>query len=157
MPGRMFNKDGTLNIPEIVHADHLKEARHTIINACYCPNGHNLVHPDEQIDGFPAIVLNFRDNKGEGVVAITAEFGSTAYRVVEGSVDDKYPLDLSCPECGEKLDVFGPCPCDTGALTLMVYLYPKRDPHQSIGFCNVLSCPNSALIRAGNILRDYNR
>ncbi len=157
MPGRMFDDSGRLNIPD---ADRNGRGEHigppVVVNAVYCPAGHDLVSLDHEVSGFPAIVLRFSGRRsGEGVLALSAVHGDTAHAIVSGSVRHGEPLDLSCPHCGVALDVLGDCPCTEGAVTHMAYLYPRKDPHQAIAFCNVLDCPNSAVIRSGEVIRRH--
>ena len=156
MPGSMFDDKGRLKIPEMSHEKNEKEKVEVVVNAVYCPEGHNLISLDHPVSGYPAIVVKFSGRRsGEGLVTLSAVLGDSAYRVLEGKANPDEPLDLSCPHCGTSLDVLGSCPCKADALTVMAYLYPKKDPHQAIAFCNVLSCPNSALFRSGEIIRMY--
>jgi hypothetical protein len=154
MPGNMFNDKGKLNIPEIIHEEKNTIKAEVVINAVYCPEGHNLISVDHEVSGFPGILVRYRGRKsGDGLVSLSAVFGDTSYEVAEGNVDPDEALDLSCPICGTELDVLASCPCRSDAVTVMGYLYPKKDPHQAIAFCNVLSCPNSAVIRSGEAIR----
>ncbi|MCK4506822.1 MAG: hypothetical protein KAW14_14495 [Candidatus Aegiribacteria sp.] len=156
MPGSMFDDKGRLKIPEMSHEKDEKEKVEVVVNAVYCPEGHNLISLDHLVSGYPAIVVKFSGRRsGDGLVALSAVLGDSAYQVLEGDANPEETLDLSCPHCGTSLDVLGSCPCNTDALTVMAYLYPKKDPHQAIAFCNVLSCPNSALFRSGEIIRMY--
>ena len=156
MPGKMFDDSGRLKIPEMNHERTEEEERKVVVNAVYCPEGHNLISLDHLVSGYPAIVVRFSGKRsGDGLVALSAVLGNSAYKVLEGEANPEEILDLSCPHCGTLLDVLGSCPCNTDALTVMAYLYPRKDPHQAIAFCNVLSCPNSALFRSGEIIRMY--
>ena len=154
MPGNMFDDKGRLNIPEVKHDDKKTIKAEVVINAVYCPEGHNLISVDNEVSGFPGITVRFNGRKsGDGLVSLSAVFGDNSYRVIEGDADPDETLDLSCPHCGTELDVLASCPCNSDAVTVMCYLYPKKDPHQAIAFCNVLSCPNSAVIRSGEAIR----
>ncbi|OPL17824.1 MAG: hypothetical protein AVO35_08065 [Candidatus Aegiribacteria sp. MLS_C] len=154
MPGNMFDDKGRLNIPEVRRNQSRKVEAEVVVNAVYCPNGHNLVSVDHEVSGFPGILVRFRGRmSGEGLVALSSVFGDTSYCVIEGEVDPDEPLKLSCPQCGAELDVLASCPCRANAVTVLGYLYPRKDPHQAIAFCNVLSCPNSAVIRSGEAIR----
>ena len=154
MPGNMFKDDGRLNIPEIRHDADSRVKAEVVVNAVYCPVGHNLISVENEVSGFPGISVLFKGKKsGDGLLALSAVFGDTSYCVIEGRVDPDEPLELSCPHCGTQLDVLASCPCRSGAVTVLAYLYPKKDPHQAIAFCNVLSCPNSAVIRSGEAIR----
>jgi len=154
MPGSMFNDKGRLNIPEINHDTKKAVKAEVVINAVYCPKGHNLISVDHAVSGFPGITVKCHGRKsGDGLVSLSAVFGDISYRVIEGDVDPNESLDLSCPHCGTELDVLASCPCNADAVTVMCYLYPKPDPHQAIAFCNVLSCPNSVVIRSGEAIR----
>jgi len=154
MPGNIFKDDGKLNFPEINHEPEETPKATVVVNAVYCPNGHNLISVDDPVSGFPGIAVDFEGRKsGRGTVVLSAVFGDTGYCVREGTVDAHEALTLSCPHCGTELDVLSSCPCSEDAVTVMCYLYPKPDPHQAIAFCNVLSCPNSAVIRSGEAIR----
>ena len=154
MPGNMFNDKGRLNIPEMRHEEKKMIKAEVVINAAYCPKGHNLISVDHEVSGYPGIYVGFDGARsGKGLLALSALFGDTAYSVIEGNVDPNEPLIFSCPHCGTELDVLASCPCSPEAVTVMCYLYPRKDPLQAIAFCNVLSCPNSAVIRSGEAIR----
>ena len=154
MPGNMFDDKGRMIIPEVRHENSKAIKAEVVINAIYCPEGHNLISIDHEVSGFPGILVKFHGRKsGNGLVSLSAVFGETAYKIVEGDVDPDEPLELSCPHCGTPLDVLASCPCNPNGVTVMGYLYPRKDPHQAIAFCNVLSCPNSAIIRSGEAIR----
>ncbi len=154
MPGKMFDDRGRLKIPEMNHERTEGKEIEVVLNAVYCPEGHNLISLDHLVSGYPAIVVKFSGRKsGDGLLALSAILGNSAYDVLEGEANPDEMLDLSCPHCGTPLDVLGSCPCNTDAVTVMAYLYPVKDPRQAIAFCNVLSCPNSALFRSGEIIR----
>lgn len=154
MPGNMFKDDGRLNIPDVRRSGRKTVRAEVVVNAVYCPEGHNLVSVQHEVSGFPGIAVRFHGRKsGKGFLSLSALFGDTSYCVIEGNPDPDEPLELSCPHCGTSLDVLASCPCRNDAVTVMCYLYPRKDPHQAIAFCNVLSCPNSAVIRAGEAIK----
>ncbi len=155
MTGKMFDSSGRLNIPEPSRPhEEVAIKAPVVVNAVYCPEGHNLVDVNRIVSGFPAIVVSFEDKKGgQGLLAVSPVLGDTAYLSVEGEVNPDEPLIFSCPHCGVRLDVLSNCSCREDAVTVLAYLYPRRDPHQAIAFCNVLSCPDSAVIRSGEAIR----
>ena len=156
MTGSIFDDRGRLKIPEPQHGDD-REARKVVINAVYCPKGHDLISVDHLVSGCPAILLDFEGARsGKGRIALSAILGDSSYMAVEGEPYPDEVLTLRCTHCGTRLDVLADCFCQEGALTVMAYLYRKKDPHQAIAFCNVLSCPRSALIRSGEVLRSFN-
>lgn len=158
MPGRIFDDDGRLRIPEMKHGSDADKTPEVVINAVYCPNGHNLISTEHRVSGYPAILVRFEGiRSGKGLLALSAILGDTGYCVVEGSIDLKEPVRMTCNECGTPLDVLGSCHCDPDAVSVMAYLYPNKDPHQAIAFCNILSCPNSALIRSGEYIKRFSK
>jgi hypothetical protein len=155
MTGNMFDDRGRLIIPE-KHQQDQHAAKKVIINAAYCPLGHNIVSVDHPVNGSPGLLLDFQGiRSGSGRLALSAVLGDSAYTAVDGTPYPDEPLDLKCTHCGTSLDVLADCFCQEGALTVMAYLYQKKDPHQAIAFCNVLSCPRSAVIRSGEVLRSF--
>jgi hypothetical protein len=155
MTGKMFDDHGRLIIPEVRHQDD-EASKKVIINAAYCPMGHNIISVDHLVSGSPAILLDFEGiRSGKGRIALSAILGDSAYTAVEGTPYPDDILTLTCTHCGTPLDVLADCFCQEGALTVMAYLYKKKDPHQAIAFCNVLSCPRSAVIRSGEVLRSF--
>ncbi len=156
MPGSMFDDDGRLKIPEIEHDADADKGPGVVINAVYCPNGHNLISTEHEVSGYPSILVRFDGKKsGKGLLALSAVLGDTGYCVVEGEIDRNEPVEMTCNECGTPLAVLGSCHCHPDAVSVMAYLYPNKDPHQAIAFCNVLSCPNSALIRSGEYIKRF--
>ena len=155
MTGKIFDEHGRLNIPEVRHGDAPPEQK-VVINAAYCPKGHNIISVDHQVSGCPAILLDFEGvRSGRGRIALSAVLGDSAYTAVDGTPYPDDILTLTCTHCGTPLDVLADCFCKEGALTVMAYLYKKKDPHQAIAFCNVLSCPRSAVIRSGEVIRSF--
>ncbi|MEA3265356.1 MAG: hypothetical protein U9P42_00235 [Candidatus Fermentibacteria bacterium] len=118
MSSNMFNANGRLNIPEIKHDKKKTIKAEVVVNAAYCPEGHNLISVNHEVTGFSGIVVRFNGRNG-----------------------------------GTQLDVPASCSCSAEAVTVVCCLYPKKDPHQAIAFCNVLSCPNFAIIRSGEAIR----
>jgi hypothetical protein len=153
MPERMFDEQGRLRIPERIAERRPGSGERVVVNAAYCPLGHNLVSLDHEIGGFPAILLAYRGSLGTGRIALSAVFGDPTRRIVDGSVEEGETLELSCSTCGTPLDVLGECGCVPGALSVVAYLYPRKDPYQAIAFCSSLACDNSAVIRAGEAIR----
>jgi hypothetical protein len=155
MTGKMFDDQGRLNIPEVRH-DHPSSAGKVVINAAYCPKGHNIISVDHLVSGSPAFLLDFEGvRSGKGRIALSAILGDSAYTPVEGTPYPDDILTLTCTHCGTPMDVLADCFCQEGALTVMAYLYKKKDPHQAIAFCNVLSCPRSVIIRSGEVIRSF--
>ena len=156
MPGSMFDDDGRLKIPQVEHVQKEAHGPAVVVNAVYCPKKHNLVSLDHSVSGYPAIVVRFSGKRsGEGLLALSAVLGDRSTCILEGGIEPQEPLDMLCPHCGVPLDVLASCPCQPGAVSVMAYLYPNRDPHQAIAFCNTLSCPNSAIIRSGEVIRRF--
>lgn len=155
MTRRMFDDLGRLDIPEPIRERKSPAAERVVVNAAYCPAGHNLVSLEHEIGGYPAILLGFRGSGGEGRIALSAVLGDPTRRVVEGTVSEGEILTLVCPFCGTPLDVLGECDCSPGAVSVVAYLYPRRDPYQAIAFCSSLQCDNSAVIRSGEAIRAH--
>ena len=53
MPGNMFDDKGRLNIPEVKRDQNETIEAKVVINAVYCPEGHNLISVDHEVSGFP--------------------------------------------------------------------------------------------------------
>lgn len=153
MSGDAFDDKGRLIIP-LKTRDEKRTEDDVVINAAYCPNGHNLISVHHEIDGEPGIVLRFWGKRsGEGLLVLSPKLGDTSYRAEQGEVYPDEVLELKCPICGVPLDTLSDCPCLTSATRVMAYLYPRRDPYHAIAFCTVLSCENSAVIRSGEVIR----
>jgi len=155
MPGEMFDEQGRIRIPEKIPERKPEPGEKVVINAAYCPAGHNLVSMETEVSGNPGILLRFRGASGEGLVALSAVLGDPAKCVVDGHLEPGEILRLSCPICDTPLDVLGECPCGDGSLSVVAYLYPRRDPYSAIAFCNSLSCDNSAVIRSREVIRTH--
>ncbi|MBN1434464.1 hypothetical protein JW921_06860 [Candidatus Fermentibacterales bacterium] len=153
MPGDAFDETGRLLIP-LRSSGEKRVSEDVVVNAAYCPNGHNLISLHHEVAGQPGIVLRFWGKRsGEGLLALSARLGDSSYELIEGQVDPEEVLQFKCPICGTDLDTLSDCPCTTFATRVMAYLYPRRDPYHAIAFCTVLSCPNSAVIRSGEVIR----
>ncbi len=155
MTGSMFEQDGSLRIPEPVRVRKTAPGESVVVNAAYCPDGHNLVSLEHRLGGFPAIVLRFEGSAGSGLVALSAVLGDPGREILEGALPEDEAVMLHCPVCGVPLDVLGECRCTPGAVTVLAYLYPERDPYQAIAFCSSLTCDNSAVIRSGEAIKAH--
>jgi hypothetical protein len=154
MTGSIYGPDGRMVIPEPLKTRSIAPGESMVVNAVYCPRGHNMVSIEHEISGFPGILLRFKGSQGEGLIALSAVLGDPARMIVQGTVPEEEPVTLSCHVCGTPLDVLGDCRCVEGAVSVLAYLYPRRDPYQAIAFCNSLSCDNSAVIRSGEAIRN---
>jgi hypothetical protein len=123
-----------------------------VIEACYCPNGHNLVTDQAVFDGFNGIVLKVRNAGNEGLVALNPVYGlkhrfSFDIKLVKGDL-----LEVICPECRALLPVYSACSC--GGDLVALFLNEKPDFTNSILICNRVDCHN-AQIRLHNELVHY--
>lgn len=154
MTESMFDSEGRIRIPEQERAA-AATPESVIVNAAYCPMGHNLVSVDHEICGYPGILLSFVSQAGEGLVVLSARLGDPGKAIVKGRLEPDELASLSCPACGTPLDILGHCSCQPDAVQVLAYLYPKRDPYQAIAFCNSLTCDNSAVIRSGEAIKAH--
>jgi hypothetical protein len=151
----MFDERGRIRIPEKIAVRKPQPGEKVVINAAYCPEGHNLVSLGTEVGGYPGLLLKFSGSAGGGLVAISAVLGDNGKCIIQGKMEPGEALKLSCPVCDTPLDVLGECSCTEGALSVVAYLYPRRDPYQAIAFCNSLSCDNSAVIRSHEVIRTH--
>ncbi len=155
MTGSIYDSDGRMRVPEQSKARKAAPGEAVVINAAYCPGGHNMISLDHEVSGFPGILLRFRTAGGAGLVALSAKLGDPQKVVFEGTIEEGALAALSCPVCDAPLDVLGQCTCQPDAVQVMAYLYPRRDPYQAIAFCNSLTCDNSAVIRSGEAIKAH--
>ena len=155
MSADRFDSHGRLIIPEPKGPTRdLRAGEELIVGEAYCPNGHNVVDASHPVGGRPGIKVAFRDPRGvEGLVVLSPVLGCLDKAVVRGRLVKGDALDVSCPECGVPLPVLTSCQCSSGGAINVLFLHPNRDIGNSIGFCNVVGCPNSSFTRSGEVIR----
>lgn len=137
-------KKGILLFPNPIKRSQIRRKRDVlIITECYCQNGHNLVSDQAIFDGHRGIVLKFKRDDEEGLVALSPLYGYKS-RVSFGrsfyTDEIWYPL---CPECDEQLPLVGTCHCE-GEMFAM-FLDKNADPANAAVMCSRVDCENSEL------------
>lgn len=155
MTDSIFDADGRMKMPEQIRSGSGAAGTEVVINAAYCPRGHNIVSMEHEVGGYPAILLGFLAGVSEGQVALSAKLGDPCKIIVSGEIPEGELATLVCPVCDTPLDILGHCTCRPDALQVMAYLYPRRNPYQAIAFCNSLTCDNSAVIRSGEAIKAH--
>ena len=52
MPGDMFDEHGRIRIPEKMAQRRPQPGEKVVINAAYCPAGHNLISLENEVSGY---------------------------------------------------------------------------------------------------------
>ncbi len=155
MTGRRFDERGRLIIPEPTGPTRELEAgEELVVTEAYCPAGHNVVDDDYTVGERPGIKVAFRDPRGqEGLVVLSPVLGRLDKLVLKGRLVPGEKLELLCPDCGAPLPVLTSCQCSARGAIRVLFLHPDCDINNSIGFCNVVGCPNSSFVRSGEVIR----
>jgi hypothetical protein len=150
-----FDGRGRLIIPEPKGpVRQMRIGEELIVEEVYCPNGHDVMDRDHPMSGRPGIRIAFRDPRGEaGLLVLSPVLGCLDKLTLEGELVLGERLEAMCPDCGIPLPVLTACPCEWGGVINVLFLHPDRDINNSIGFCNVVGCPNSSVTRSGEVIR----
>ena len=146
--GKLFRKGE----PSGSGAIELPEPNLVLLTGAYCPNGCPLIHEEApKFDGFPGIQLHARWRDVQGTLTLSPFQGDkrkTGPAFPEGAM-----LELSCPSCGARLRVLGPCPC--GGEFVALYTVRAPDPDYVVGVCRRWGCFRSFLIEGGRVITEY--
>lgn len=130
-----------------------------VITEAYCPNGHNLILPDnDEFDGYPGIKMKIVSSTDSGILYASPFHGDGTKK---GKQDWKQgeKLEIHCPECDILLPKLAKCHCsmDSAEDGDLVKLYTSADLNDShiLAFCNVWGCRRSRTIDNWNIISEY--
>jgi len=156
MPYEIFDREGKLRIPDAEMWDRVKDQikKAVTVTEVFCPRGHDLIDPEHPVRGLPGIKLRFRRPRGEyGMLILSPTLGCNDKLVLSGKLVEGELLDLSCPVCMVSLPILSDCDCTNKGVVNLLYLTKDNNPYDAIGVCNVVGCPNSSLIRSGDVVR----
>ena len=158
-----FDKDGKLNIPD---KDSIKSKLEKIGLKCqtepfvtqvFCPNGHELIMPDNaKFDGLPGIKLFLKGDDKEDIVFISP-FLNKRHRTGGEAFDLGDKLEVRCPVCNEKMPVIGPCDCQWNGEYVMLSLDKDPTNRNAVCFCDIWGCPKGDVRLAGEVVAEYIR
>ena len=144
---RLFDNKGMMIFPTPLPSEY-RESKHVlVVQACYCPNGHNLISQRAQFNDFHGMFLRVRKGDEDGLVALSPVYGDKSRISLGVQLDRGDVFSLLCPECSAVLPVFGQCGCHADLITL--FLTPDADFGNCIAVCSRVGCFN-AQIRNGN-------
>ncbi|MBN1448398.1 MAG: hypothetical protein JXA28_10750 [Bacteroidetes bacterium] len=148
---RIFDDNGLMIFPSQILRELRESTKVVVVQACYCPRGHNLINDKAQFSEHGGILLRVRDAElREGLVALSPIYGdksriSLGLRLEKGDV-----IKLLCPECGVPLPVYDECSC--GADLIALFTRPVPDYGNCIGICNRVGCYNAELKNGNELL-----
>lgn len=154
-----FDEKGFMIIPDprlLKEAkDILSRNKVVVVEYVYCPNGHNLIWDYADFNGYPGIRLKVRKkNQQEGDVVLSPIFGdhtrvSLGVKLTEGEA-----VNVFCPICGIEIPVLKECDkCKNGRIRVLS-LSPKFDITRGIAFCDLVGCPNSYIVKSGELISE---
>lgn len=146
----IFNKEGMMIFPNPAQKIIRERDKVLVINECYCSRGHNLVNRKAMFGNLPGICLKVKQNNGEGFIALSPVYGDKSKISLDIELIDKQILEVSCPECGEKLAVFTRCEC--GADLVSLFLTKERTFNEVAAICSRVNCFNSRIKSSSEII-----
>ena len=126
----------------------------TVIEECYCPNGHSILTELRMFQGHPALTLKLRNRRGEGTLTISPVIGDRDREFIDFEQVPGEVVDICCPECDEPFPIYNECPC--GAHLVALFTSPKAHFSHCIGICQRIGCLHSELLTERD-LRLYSR
>lgn len=146
----IFDKEGMMIFPNPAQHIIREQDKVLVINECYCPNGHNLVNRKAMFGEFPGILLRVKQNNEEGFVALSPVYGDKSKISLDIELADKQILEISCPECGEKLAVYTRCDC--GADLVSLFLTKSKSFSEVVAVCTRVNCFNAQIKSSNEIM-----
>lgn len=126
----------------------------SVLTACYCPNGHNLVSDRARFDGYDGITVKLKNRAREGLLSLSPTMGDLRRKFFDFEPDGGEIVDICCPTCEESLPVYNLCTC--GASLVSLFLSPKAEFSNCIGICQRIGCMHSE-IKSNRELRLFSR
>jgi hypothetical protein len=126
----------------------------SVLTACYCPNGHNLVGDRARFDGYEGITVKLKNASREGLLSLSPIMGDLQRMFFDFEPDEREIVDICCPTCAESLPVYNLCTC--GASLVSLFLSPKAEFSNCIGICQRIGCLHSE-IKSNRELRLFSR
>jgi hypothetical protein len=149
-----FDENGRMYIPLSWHKkDNPIDDERFVVTEAYCPNGHSLIDPLHEINGFPGIQLAYRDSERNGLFVVSAIEGDFTKVLLSGFLQSGRKLELLCPFCGTGLPVLMACECGEGGELVALGLTPKFDFNNAVAFCNVVGCESGTFLKSGEIIK----
>ncbi|HNX44305.1 MAG TPA: hypothetical protein PLJ84_06125 [Bacteroidales bacterium] len=146
---KRFSKDGLLIIP-VPEKKETESKNVIVIRECYCQNGHSLISNRIKFGEFEGLLVAVEKGSAKGLIALSPVYGEK-YRVsIDIGVEEGELLTLKCPECGAKLQSYGPCSC--GGELVVMFTKPVPDFNYCIGICNRVGCPHSEIKNEGQLM-----
>jgi len=147
---RIFDTKGMMVIPNPAPKEAVRSRNVLVVQATYCPNGHNLISSRVMFNNLPGILLKASTRNETGLIALSPIYGQHIRVSQEISLTDGEVVELSCPTCGVPLPTHSPCSC--GANLKTCFLTQNVDFTNCIGICNRVGCPNSRIIESGDLI-----
>ena len=147
-----FDKKGMIVIPNPIFHETANSEKLLAAVEAYCPNGHNMINGRAKFSGYSGIVIDVEQDGERGKVALSPIYGDKSRISLDIDLIDGKVLKLFCPVCGVALPPYSECTwCDKGKL-IAFFLTPNADFSYCFGVCNMVGCPNAAVIKGGEMV-----
>lgn len=146
-----FDHKGMLIIPNPLQELVTANREVAVIREGYCPNGHQLINPRANFNGYPGILLKVQKDDKSGLIAVSPIYGDKTRFSLDIDLMARELVKLSCPVCGTVLPIHSTCTC--GGDIVAVFLTSGADFSNCIGLCNRIDCHNAKFIEAGKLIR----
>lgn len=130
-----------------------------VVTQAFCPNGHNLVDPENEIfDEYPGIRLKVIAGDKQGEVFLSPYHGDASKR---GCLDWETGarLEVRCPICDTSLPVLTKCRCESvdgkGGELVKLYLTTGLNDSHMVVLCNIWGCRHSRTIDNWHIISEF--
>ena len=140
----LYNKKGMLFIPTPERTKAFsKVSSLLIINQCYCPEGHNLVSPRANFDGYEGILIKVRKGGQMGLVALSPVYGVKSRVSFDVDLKKGDITEILCPICEKPFPLYHPCSC--GGQLVTIFMDETINYSNCILICNRVDCFNAEL------------
>jgi len=139
----IFDKKGMMIIPAPEEMNIVPQDKLVAVEL-YCPNGHNLITTRAMFGENKGVLLWVRQGEHEGTIAFSPICNDLSRVIIDIDLEVGKPVELFCPECGEKLPTHSKCTC--GGDLIAYFRTPECNFSEALGICNIVRCPNAHII-----------
>ncbi len=133
------------------HETHLTPEGLRVIIKCFCHNGHSLLDPAHQFEGFDGLTVQLNNESHTGLLALSPIIGDMNRTFIDFTCIENELIEISCPTCKEPLPDYDKCSCDASLVSM--FTTPDQNFANCVGICPRIGCLHSKIITNFNLCK----